>query len=258
MTNDAVYLPEGDAFRATPFAAGPWHSGLQHGGAPSALVVRAAERVPAATPMRVARVTVELLRPVPVALLAVETEVVRQGRKIQLVQVRLLHEGTEVTRALVLRVRTEDTPLPAPALPAIDTAPEDAPPDDPFGGGDRSFGRNFEIRRLRGGFGELGPGRVWFRQHRALVAGEPLSPAMRAVAVADFSNGIAPVLPFAQWTFLNADLTVSLAREPEGEWIFSDAETWAAEDGIALSATRLADRRGYFGRATQTLLVERR
>lgn len=258
MTDNAVYMPEGEAFRATSYAAGPWHPGLQHGGAPSSLAVWAAERVATSTPMRVARVTVELLRPVPVATLAIDTEVIRQGRKIQLVQVRLLHEGTEVTRALVLRVRTADVALPAPALPPVDTAPEDAAVDQPFDGDHPTFGRNFEIRRLSGGFGELGPGRVWFRQHRALVAGAPLSPAMRAMAVADFSNGIAPVLPFADWTFLNADLTVSLAREPEGEWIFSDAETWAAEDGIALSATRLADRRGYFGRGTQTLLVERR
>lgn len=261
MTQDAIFIPERDALRATDYAAGPWHPALQHGGAPSALAVWAAERVATPVSMRVARVTVELLRPVPVAALHIATEVIRQGRKIQLVQVRLLHDGTEVTRALVLRVRTADTPLPdGAALPALDTAPEDVAPDrDTFGAeGARNFGANFEVRRLRGGFGELGPGRVWFRQHRALVAGEPLSPAMRAMAVADFSNGIAPVLPFADWTFLNADLTVTLAREPQGEWIFSDAETWAAQDGIGVAATRLADRHGYFGRAMQTLLVERR
>ena len=45
--------------------------------------------------MRVARLTVDLLRPVPVATLDIETEVVREGRKIQLLQVRLLHEGKD-------------------------------------------------------------------------------------------------------------------------------------------------------------------
>lgn len=262
MTDDAIFTRGGAAYRATAFAAGPWHPGLQHGGAPSALAVHAAEAVPTLAPMRVARVTVELLRPVPVGPIHVEAEVLRQGRKIQLVQVRLLHEGSEVTRATVLRVRTVDQPLPGGvAMPPVASAPEEVAPDAGFRGLTRdavNFGANFDVRRLRGGFGELGPGQAWFRQHRATVAGADTSPAMRAMAVADFSNGIAPVLPFAEWTFLNADLTVSFARLPEGEWIFSDAETWAGADGQGVAMTRLADRHGYFGRAVQSLLLERR
>ena len=256
----AIFVPEGPAFRATRYAAGPWHPQLQHGGAPSALVVHAAEQVPTLAPMRIARVTVELLRPVPVDLLHVETQVLREGRKIQLVEVRLLHERTEVTRATVLRIRTIDQPLPDGAMmPAVAGAPEDCETTNDFGlGGAVNFAANFDMRRLRGGFGAPGPGQSWFRQHHALVEGHPLSPAMRAMAVADFSNGLAPPLPFADWTFLNADLTVSFARAPEGEWIFSDAESWAGEDGQGLAMKRLADRRGYFGRAVQSLLLERR
>jgi hypothetical protein len=51
---------------------------------------------------------------------------------------------------------------------------------------------------------------------------------MRA-AVGDYSNGIATELPWSDWTFINADLTVSLARKPEGEWILSDAKCWVGE-----------------------------
>lgn len=255
---DAIFSRDGEhRVTATRYAAGPWHPDLQHGGAPSALCVWAAEQVKAPVPMRVARVTVELLRPVPVGTLTVDTQVLRQGRKIQLVQVRLLADDTEVTRATVLRIRIAEVALPRDvAMPSVVSDPDALPPGDLFGR--VNFGANFDIRRERGGFAELGPGRAWFRQHRATIAGEPVSPAMRAAAVADFSNGIAPVLPFEEWTFLNADLTISLAREPRGEWIFSDAETWAAEDGIGIAATRLADRDGYFGRAIQSLLLERR
>ncbi|MBY0302068.1 MULTISPECIES: thioesterase family protein [Sphingomonas] len=259
MNDDAIFQPDGTGYRATTHAAGPWHPQMQHGGAPSALVAHVAEGVPTLAPMRIARVTVELLRPVPVAHLDTEVEILREGRKLQLVQVRLLAEGTEVTRATVLRLRTADTDVPDAARPPLpDVLPDDVAPGGLGIGGAVGFASNFEMRRVRGGFGELGPGRMWFRQHRALVAGRALAPLERAMTVADFSNGIAPVLPFADWTFLNADLTVSLARAPEGEWIFSDAETWPGGDGIALAMTRLADRRGYFGRAIQTLLLERR
>lgn len=257
-TDDAIFIREGTAvFRATRYAAGPWHRELQHGGAPSALVAWAAEQVETAVPMRVARVTVDLVRPVPVATLYVETEVLRQGRKIQLVQVRVLAAGVEVTRGTVLRVRIVDAPLPAGAtMPAIDVAPEDV-----ANMGIHhlvGFGTNFDVRRVHGGFGPLGPGRVWFRQHRALLADEVLSPLTRAMAVADFSNGVGAALSFEEWTYVNADLSVSFARMPEGEWILSDAETWANDDGVGIATARLADRRGYFARAVQSLVLDPR
>jgi hypothetical protein len=253
---EAAYRLDGDTAHATAHAAGPWHPGLQHGGAPASLVVWAAERVPAAAPMRVARVTVELLRPVPVAPLALRVEALREGRKIQLVEVRLIHDGKEVVRGTVLKVRTAPTPLPrGPIMPPLAAAPPvDVPADPDFNFG---FAAGFELRRLTER-GRLGPAQVWFRQHAAIVEGEPLSPAMRAAAVGDYSNGIATELPWTDWTFINADLTVSLAREPEGEWILSDAECWIGEDGTGLAMCRLADERGTFGRAVQSLLLELR
>jgi hypothetical protein len=254
--SEAAYGVDGDTARATARAAGPWPPGLQHGGAPASLVVWAAERVPAVAPMRVARLTVELLRPVPVAPLEMRVATLREGRKIQLVEVRLLHEGKEVVRGNVLKLRTAGTPLPrGPILPPVGAPPPAEIPADPdfnFG-----FAAGFELRRLTPR-GQLGPAKVWFRQHGAIVEDEPLSPAMRAAAVGDYSNGIANELPWDEWTFINADLTVSLAREPEGEWILSDAECWIGEDGTGLAMCRLADERGTFGRAVQSLLLERR
>lgn len=260
---DAVFEVDGAparwAARATPWAAGPWDPGLMHGGAPSALIAWAAEQVETPAPMRIARLTIDLLRPVPVAELGVETEVLRQGRKIQLVQVRLSAGGVEVTRGTVLKVRSADLPLPGEFLPPPDEPPPEvgapAPTrlDTP-----NNFGGNFEMRSVRGGFGEPGPAANWFRQHRATLLGQPISPAMRAAAVADFSNGISSVLPFEDWTFINGDLTVSFARLPRGEWILSNAVSWLSPDGGGLAMTRLADRDGYFGIAQQSLVIERR
>ena len=258
---DFAYAVDGSTVSVTPLAAGPWDPRLQHGGAPSSLAVWAAQQVPTSVPMRVARVTVDLFRPVPVAELNIETIMLREGRKIQLVQVRLIAGEAEVTRAVVLKVRTTDQPLPDTiSLPVLDAAM----PEDVKGAGmglpagSINFGANFDIRRISGGFADPGPGKVWFRQHRPLIRGEPLSAAMRATAVADFSNGISALLPFTEWTFINGDLTVSLARKPEGEWIYSDAQTWASPDGTGSATARLADRHGYFGHAVQSLLLERR
>ena len=65
-------------------------------------------------------------------------------------------------------------------------------------------------------------------------------------------------LDWRKWTFLNADLSVSMAREPVGEWILLDAVTWIGPDGAGLAMARLADTKGYFGRCAQSLVIEKR
>jgi hypothetical protein len=104
----------------------------------------------------------------------------------------------------------------------------------------------------------MGPGAIWFRVDRPLIAGAAVSQAMRAVVASDFSNGVSPALDFSQWTFINADLTVSLAREPVGDWVLLDSESWIGPDGAGLAMSRLADTSGYFGRTVQSLVIERR
>ena len=56
--------------------------------------------------MQVARVTIDLMRPVPVSELTLETEVLREGRKIQLCAVRLTSDGVVVVGATVLKIKT--------------------------------------------------------------------------------------------------------------------------------------------------------
>lgn len=254
----APFTVDGNRAVGSAHTAGPWNPGLMHGGAPAALIARAAERTPTPEPMRIARVTVDLLRPVPVGELAVATEVVRQGRKIQLLQVRLLSNGVEVTRGSVLKVRTADVGVGETYLAPLDEPAPEACPAADTGHAAQSFNTNFEMRTVRGGFGEPGPGCVWFRLVRPLVAGETTSPAVLAAAVSDFSNGISSVLPFERFTFLNGDLAVSFARPPRGDWILSNAQSWIGPDGGGQAFSRLADRNGYFGVATQSLVVDPR
>ena len=67
----------------SPSAAGPWDPyELQHGSPPAALVAWTAESISTAAPMQVARLTIDLMRPVPVAPLTFESEVVREELKI--------------------------------------------------------------------------------------------------------------------------------------------------------------------------------
>jgi hypothetical protein len=256
---EAVFRVEGNRVMTSEHAAGPWDPSMQHGGAPSSLMVWAAERIPTAQPMHVARLTVDLMRPVPVAPLTIDTEVLREGRKIQLCMIRLLAESVEVARATVLKIRTQANVFP---LKTVGEAPLDLPlPEDGAvdeAGNSSKFIQGLTLRAVRGGFLQPGPGAVWFRANRPMVEGAATSQAMRAALAADCSNGVSSELDFKVWSFINADLTVTFAREPIGEWILLNSKMTLGADGAGLAISRLADAYGYFGEAIQCLVVEPR
>jgi hypothetical protein len=208
--------------------------------------------------MQLARLTLELHRPVPVAAVDVALSVLREGRRLQLVDIRLSAGGGEVARASVLRLRTEALAVPAGVpQPAFDRPPPEAgePSAMPAGAG---FGSLFQLSSVGGAFRVPGLRPSGSDCRARSAEGRPPSGAALAAAVSDFSNGISSVLPFEQWSFINPDLSVNLARAPVGDWILSDAETILGPDGRAVARTRLADRQGWLGHATQSVLLDRR
>ncbi len=256
---DAIYRIDGDRVTVSPNAAGPWDASMQHGSAPSALVVWAAERIATPSPMQIARVTIDLMRPVPLAPLTIESRVLREGRKIQLCAITLVAGGAAVVNATVLKIKAQGMKLP----PDIDEQPLQWPGpaqsrEEKAEFSSSPFVRGMSLRAARGQFGLPGKGAIWYRVNRPLVEGFAVSQAMRAVVAADFCNGTSAALDFREWTFINADLTVSLARQPVGEWILLDADSWVGPDGAGLAMARLADQTGYFGRAIQSLVIEKR
>jgi hypothetical protein len=262
MNAAAVFLPHGERFVATELARGPWDPAAQHGGAPAALLMRAFERLPAAEGLLISRVTYELLRPVPLGELVVEAQVVRPGRRVQLLEGSLVTpDGTEVVRARALQVRRavpdgtevgEVDPPPPPPDQGTERAPGFVPPHQPT-----FFPGAIEIRFVAGRFGG-GPATGWFRLRVPIVAGEEPSALQRLAAAADFGNGISSVLPWDGFLFINPDLTIYVDRAPVGEWVCLQARTIVAPGGVGTAESVLYDERGRVGRAIQSLLVARR
>ncbi len=255
---ESVYVPDGDAFVATPWARGPWDPNSQHGGAPAALLARAIEHHEPDPALRVARLTIELLRPVPIGRIEVQTRTARPGKKVQLVEASLLADGTEVARAVGLRIREKPLELPEAALATerLESGPEGRQFVFERTGPD-GFGSAMDIVVSGGGIDRPGPATVWFRLRVPMVAGEAVSPLMRVAAAADFGNGISSVVSWdAGWVFINPDLTVYLNREPAGEWVALDARTYASGDGIGFAESALYDEQGRIGRSVQSLLFD--
>jgi hypothetical protein len=280
--SESIFLAGGELFVPTEHARGPWDPRALHGGAPAALIAAAFERMQPGAELPFARLSFEFLRPVPMAPLKLTTRMSRPGRRVQALEGELSAEGVTVCRATALRIVAAPEELPELAATQVRAARPNtiAAPgegrDVLFALDDmerKSFAASaMEMRFLSGQplTGELpeqdttsnhiptGSATVWMRLRHPLLPGEPLTPIARVAASADFGNGVAAVLPFEEYMFINADLTISLNRRPEGEWVALQARTLLHPDGIGWAESTLHDERGPLGRATQALVVQPR
>lgn len=255
----ALFIPDGDRFTPTPFTTGPWRADAQHGGPPSALLGRCTERVLEADEA-VARISVELVKPVPLEPLRATCRRVSVSRRVSHIEAALHHGGIVVARSTALVLRGSDLPEPRwrpEPEPEWAVAPADAVVRPPgFGVAEPTTYHQtaVEHRITRGGFAEAGPAASWVRLLQPLVEGEQTSSFCTVMATADFGSGISAVYWQTDGVgLINADLTVAFTRPPTGEWVRVHSETTVGP-GMGLAVTSLGDELGPFGSATQSLL----
>ena len=258
----AIYMPLGDGrYMPTQLSRGPWSAQHQHGGAPAGLIVREMEQVETFQPMRLARVTYDLLGPVPIEEVEVTTEVLRPGKRVQWVGATMSCAGKPIVRAVGFFIRVEDQATPVQDMlnhsgPSPDQSRNAMTMIDELETMFAGHGVDIRISSDKKQWIDPGAGSAWFRLKVPLVEGEEPSPQQRACSAADFGNGISAPLSWFDWLFVNGDLTVNLSRVPEGEWINLESVTRLSGDGTGLTETRLADASGVIGSATQSLFVQ--
>jgi hypothetical protein len=254
VTDDGVH------FTATQYSRGPWAEDACHGGPPTALMVRALELLD--PQKQLARITNDIIRPIPTTGFTVEAEIWRQGRSVTSAAVRIrvgdkIHaQGTGV----LLResptpdgLRTADVPIPIFKEARDGTFPvEDIPHGMP------SFGSAVEVKYAPGSDnGSGGPTTMWMRTTVPILEHEDPSGFQMISPLSDCANGVSPNQPFTEITALNPDLTVVFHREPRGDWFAMDSVTHAHSNGIGATESRLFDVDGPVGVTAQTILVNR-
>jgi acyl-coenzyme A thioesterase PaaI-like protein len=255
MTSQAVFVRDGDRFRATELALGPWAPGALHGGAPAALLLHAFAAASPSPALLPARITYEFVRPVPVGPLGVRIEVVRPGRRVTLLDGFLTDpDGIEVARARALLLVASELDA-GTTMPPPFPGPEDGQASDWDDDGPMFATHAMEIRFVEGVFRQPGPATAWFRLRHPLIAGEPMAPLELVAAAGDFGNGIASELSWSEHMFINPDLTLYIERPPAGEWVALQSQMRVTQGSVAIAESVLWDERGRVGRAIQALLV---
>ena len=260
---DALYESDEDGrFSPTELTRGPWNPDHQHAGPPAALLARAIEGASTIAAGQTARLSFDILAPVPIAPLAVATRTLRAGRRIEQIEATL--SGTDgdkpLMRANAWRMRTLESPeVATPEPPPPSHAEARSVGFEGWPGEDEIAYRDaLEWHWISGSFTDPGPACVWTRLSYPLVAETETSPLERLLVMADAASGVSAMLNWHEWLFVNLDLAINLERPPRGEWMAMDAQTRIGDTGAGQCTSVLSDGLGRVGTSAQSLLVERR
>ncbi|WP_165966942.1 acyl-CoA thioesterase domain-containing protein [Actinomadura sp. 7K507] len=263
-TSDAaLFARDGSRVVPTDYARGPWRRDALHGGAVAALLAQAVD-VPDWTPTRL---TIDLLGPVPDAPLTLSVTAPEGGKRVVRQEITLLADGAPAARALCVAVRRSDLDLPDGATDHPDPFAGVPVPDlsTPTPGAREAVGWDcFDSGAIRvhglasSGVAEGSVG-LWVNLLVPVIAGEPTPAIARVAAAADYASTATNMrLPQDRWSFMNAELTVHLSREPATSWVGLVAAGVVQPAGSGLSVATIYDAAGRLGQSAQALVVEAR
>lgn len=267
MEAQAMFVRDGDGFVGTALTQGGWDPRHMNGAAVLALLGHCLDDVPTLVPMGIARFTADLARPVPIGpRLHVIPEVVREGKKLQLVEVRVLVDEVEHVWATALRLRvadhsglpglpesSADTPAAEALLAPRDqlTSMRDLNPNVP------GFLRAIDLCRAPRLDGR-GTG-YWARLDAPVVAGEPHRPSSLVTFALDCANVMGIENPMANVTMINPDVTAHVLRPPVDEWVAVTGDTYVEHStGRSMTVATYSDRRGMYAHGSLSQLVQPR
>lgn len=258
------FTDDHERFQPTDHCRGPWSVDYCHAGPPTGLLARAMEL--ALPSQRLTRITVELIRPIPFRGFRVTANVLREGRTVSAVEAVIESlDGKVVISARGLFMNPAEEPLQfAEAVVARQPAYGYGTPDQASPGGfpisetlhdlPAFNGSGVATRYIDKDTGEPGETRAWLKTVPLFEDEEP-SAFQRICPLADCGNAFGRLADPQDVTFMNTDLTVLLHRDPNGDWLGTDARCFWESNGIGMSQAMLFDSEGVVGSALQTLLL---
>ncbi|ODR05580.1 hypothetical protein AWC25_01615 [Mycobacterium sherrisii] len=257
---EAFFTVDGGSFLPGPMTRGPWGAAMG-GQIVGGLLGWGIEQSGFDPDFQPARLTVDLLRPVLLLPVQIRVSVVREGRRIRLVDASLIQRDTVVARASALLLRRGEHPdgqvWSAPIeMPPLPTRSGRFPADMPFH--IWGYGASREgSPGISAGEWEQSHARkfAWARLFRPMVQGHPLTAFTRLAFAGDITSSV------THWgtgglRYINADYTVTASRLPDGEFVGLAAQSHYGTAGVATGTATLFDRHGPIGTSFATAVAQ--
>lgn len=245
------------AFMPLAPARSGWDPGLCNGSAAAALLALLLEDALRRPGFHVARLTIDLLKPIPFGTLDGRALVRREGGRLRQGEAELSWQGAVVARASGLFLAGSEGPGsvhgPAPLPPAGEAESSGMFRASKEPGRQPSFEHFCDLRWVTAR--DAPQPALWVPPPSVFVEDEPCSDLVRCVAAADLMAGLAeltrshctPASPVA----INADLNLTFSGEPRGQAFGLRLTHLAAEAGVGLAHAELFDADGFRGTVAQ-------
>ena len=261
---ESFFYADGEAVMPTQLAASPWGPVL-HGRMSGGLAARAVDQVLAEDPDLICtRLTIDMFKSAPLAPMRTSTKTIRSGRRITVLEVTVEQDRGPIAQGKFLLLRRSAQPegsyrqTPGWAAPA--PGPQLGPPTRTDGPGldGAAAGHRWTAphQSWRVNNGRSGPESVgtWVRDVYPLVAGEELTPLVRLGLAGDLASGEANTSDRGLH-FINADYTIYLGRELQGEYIGLQPYGHVSDRGVAIGQCIVHDEQGPVGFIATTALA---
>jgi hypothetical protein len=255
MSTASYFARDGDQFVPQSIARGGWGE-MVSGHAVGALLGWAVERMIDDDQMHPARLTVDLPKPTALEPLELQSRVLREGRRLRLVEAVLIQHGSTVARASALFLRRTEQPSGVVWSESVSMPP--LPPDAEVAAADlfiRAYGWGAPVQNPESGWlGEAGRKFAWLQLNKAVVENETLTPFVRAAMAGDITSSL------ANWSseglqFINTDYTLTLSRLPSGSVLGIASHAHHSCDGVATGSATLVDLQGPVGTCVSVALA---
>lgn len=232
------------------WAASPWLPTQLGGHGVCGILARELETHSPGKDFIPARMTVDLLKPVLNEPVVVQSSIVRDGRRVRVVDASIVQHGVVRVRATAMFLAISQQP-PGVVWQATHQFPApthrlDAPGGDGllFKSGDAEWSEDFVA-------GQNDERKYSWQNVWPLVEGEQITPFQRAAFVADTSNMV------CNWGtegigYINTDMTMTLSRLPVGPELGLLAQDQVAAAGISVGTATMYDRLGPLGTCVLT------
>lgn len=241
-------------FDSTDFTRSNWAPDLQHGSPPLALLTKAIEELLADSPLRIGRLSLDILGIIPVTPVSVRAWVERPGKRISLLAAEMRASDRPVAQLRAWALATSDTTdVATDRYPPIDEGP--ARPQPSYWWNVGGYLKSIDWRPQPDD--PAGAAVWWLRPLVHVVDTEDTTSLQNLAMVVDSANGVGAALHPERFTFMNTDTVVHLHRAPRGSDFALRARGSIGPDGIGVTTAEIFDRSGFIGTSAQTLLVQR-